>query len=84
MNNTNIVFEDKERNIWIGSDGKGLCKFLGETFTHLTTKDRLGSNMVMSIVEDRDQNLWFSTFDKGITKKRREQDHCIFHRRQFK
>ena len=69
VDNTNIVFEDKEKNIWIGSDGKGLCKFLGETFTYLTTKDNLSSNIVLSILEDKDQQLWFSTFGKGITKK---------------
>ncbi|MDI9339238.1 MAG: two-component regulator propeller domain-containing protein [Sediminibacterium sp.] len=69
VDNNNIVFEDKERNIWIGSDGKGLCKFLGEAFTYLTTNDSLSSNIVLSILEDHDHNLWFSTFGKGVTQK---------------
>lgn len=67
LENTNLVFEDKERNLWIGTDGKGLSKFLGETFTNFTIEDGLSSNLVMSVLEDRNENLWFSTFDKGIT-----------------
>ncbi|MBN4081672.1 histidine kinase [bacterium AH-315-C07] len=66
--NINILFSDNEKNLWLGSDGKGLLKFVGESFINFTTKDGLSGDIVMSLLEDDNKDLWFSTYGKGISR----------------
>lgn len=66
-NIVNSLIEDNEGNLWIGTDGGGVCSFNGESFTHFAEKDGLLSNNVLSGFKDRYGNLWFGT-NRGICK----------------
>lgn len=55
------IFEDSKGNIWFGTLSKGVGKYDGKTFRHLTADDGLPGNTVSSIVEDEAGNLWFGT-----------------------
>lgn len=66
INDINAVFEDREKNKWFGSGGKGLLKFTGEVFTHFNEKNNLPSDLVISLLEDKNGKRWLSTYDKGI------------------
>lgn len=66
INDINIVFEDREQNIWFGTGGKGLLKFTGDVFSHFNEKSNLPSDLVISLLKDKDNKLWLSTYDKGI------------------
>jgi len=66
INDINIVFEDREKNIWFGTGGKGLLKYTGDVFTHFNEKSNLPSDLVISLVKDKNKKLWLSTYDKGI------------------
>ncbi|MDX1652178.1 MAG: histidine kinase, partial [Brumimicrobium sp.] len=68
INDINIVFEDREKNIWFGSGGKGLLKFTGELLTHFNEKSGLPSDLIISVMRDDKENLWLSTYDKGVCK----------------
>lgn len=61
--NTSIscILEDKDGNIWVATMGEGVYCYNGTSFTHLTAKDGLMTNVVYSIIEDRAGNLWFGT-----------------------
>ena len=61
------ILEDKSGCLWFGTDGGGVNKYDGETFTHFTTKEGMSHSSVMSILEDRSGNLWFGT-DEGVNK----------------
>jgi ligand-binding sensor domain-containing protein len=53
--------QDKAGNIWYGSNGEGVYRYDGKTFTHFTTKDGLDNNIVYSILEDKAGNIWVGT-----------------------
>lgn len=66
INDINTVFIDRERNYWLGTGGKGLIRFTGETFNYYSKKTGWPSNLVISIVKGRNNDRWISTYDKGI------------------
>ena len=68
INDVNVVFEDREKNIWFGTSGKGLQLFSGETFTHFNTKSGLPSELIISSLETKEKEFWLSSFDKGVFK----------------
>lgn len=69
INDINIVFNDLEGNIWLGTGGKGLSRFTGEIFTHYKAPDFIPSDIVISLIKDSRNNMWLSTYDKGVFLK---------------
>ena len=63
----NIIYEDKQGGIWVGTEGGGLNKFLPESksFIRIDKDDNLPSNLIYAIEEDNSGRLWFST-NKGL------------------
>ncbi len=72
INRVNEIFEDSERNLWIGTN-LGLCKISGLTYeTGLTgikktffPSDRILSSRINSIIHDDQFNIWLAG-DMGI------------------
>jgi ligand-binding sensor domain-containing protein/serine phosphatase RsbU (regulator of sigma subunit) len=62
------ILEDKSGNLWICTEGGGVSKYDGKTFTHYTEKEGLSNNYVLSILEDKSGNLWFGTYGGGVSK----------------
>jgi ligand-binding sensor domain-containing protein len=62
------MYEDEQKNIWVGTYGGGLNKLdiKTEKFKHYTTDDGLIDNNVVSIVPDKKGNFWLGTFS-GIS-----------------
>lgn len=66
--NVLTILEDKKGNLWLGTDGGGVCKYDGKSFTNYTEKEGLSSNAVFSIINDKKGNLWFGMRSGGIIK----------------
>lgn len=63
----NVMLEDQNGYLWIGTHGGGLARFDGREFKVYTTIDGLLSNIVTYLKLDRKQNLWI-VHPRGITK----------------
>lgn len=61
--NLDCILQDKRGNYWFASNGEGVYLYNSKTLLHITDKDGLCSNFVLSIQEDTNENLWFSTRD---------------------
>ena len=69
------LFEDSQKNLWIGTQNGGLYKYISKTgkFEFYDTKNGLAGNWISAITEDRMQNIWVGhwNLDKsmgGITR----------------
>ncbi len=63
-----FIFEDKNKNLWIGSTLQGLFLFNGEEFEHYSTERGLPSNQIIDCIEDSRGDLWFGTRNGGMFK----------------
>ncbi len=63
------MFEDKELNLWLGTDKGGLYKYLikEKRFVVYDIRDGLSSNIISAIIQDSKGNIWIGTLG-GITK----------------
>ena len=65
------VYEDKSGNLWFGTNGGGVSKYNGTSFTHFTEKEGLSSNPVWSILEDKSNqkgsSIWVTT-ENGLNE----------------
>lgn len=66
---TLCAYEDRQRNLWIGTEGNGLFCYNSETgrIINYLTEDGLPSLVIYSILADDYNNLWFST-NKGLSR----------------
>lgn len=64
--NVNAVFQDKEGNIWIGTD-LGLNQYRGDFMQTFDEADNLPNNIVWSIFADSENNIWMGT-NNGLAK----------------
>lgn len=63
------LYEDRERALWIGSEGGGLLRFKDGVFRSYTTEQGLPESSVYCMCEDADGNLWIGTFG-GLSRLR--------------
>ncbi len=61
------VLKDKEGRYWLGTNGGGLFKFTGYSFTYYTTDDGISSNAIMTINSNNNGEMYFGSFDEGIS-----------------
>ncbi|QSB28785.1 two-component regulator propeller domain-containing protein [Flavobacterium sp. CLA17] len=64
-NPVRCIHEDKDKNLWLGTQEGGLLLFdrKTNTFKRLTTDDGLPSNTILRLLEDKEGNLWMSTYN---------------------
>ncbi|WP_303316547.1 two-component regulator propeller domain-containing protein [Flavivirga abyssicola] len=73
------IYESAKGELWIGTFGGGLNKFIPETenrsarFKSYSEKDGLPNNIIKGILEDDSGNLWLST-NKGLSMFNPEQE----------
>lgn len=61
------IFQDKNGDLWFGTNGLGVVNFNGKKLTYYSIDQGFQGYQITGIAEDSDRNLWFST-DQGIVK----------------
>lgn len=63
------VFEDSRRNVWLTTQGRGICLFHPETesFTRYDTSNGLPNDVVYQMVEDESGAFWLTT-NSGLAR----------------
>jgi signal transduction histidine kinase/ligand-binding sensor domain-containing protein len=61
---------DRSGNLWIGTRGKGLCRWSSDGLGHWTTAQGLADNTLRSMFEDNEGNLWFGMLSGGLSRWR--------------
>jgi ligand-binding sensor domain-containing protein len=64
-NDTGAVYEDREGNLWFGTNGGGLHRLRERMWKVHSTKNGLASDDAVSIFQDRDSRIWVGTFKGG-------------------
>lgn len=62
------ICEDRDGNIWFGTDGDGARKWDGKAFTSYTEKDGLGGESVRCIHADRQGRVWIGGDGTGVSR----------------
>lgn len=64
-NTVRSIHEDRNGNLWVGTEGGGLLLFdtLTGKFTRFTDADGLPGNIILRMLEDDKGYLWISTFN---------------------
>ena len=68
------LYQDKEGNLWIGTFGGGLDKYIKKTNSFIHFKNdpadnySLSDNRVLSIFEDSNGTMWIGTYGGGLNK----------------
>jgi diguanylate cyclase (GGDEF)-like protein len=67
----NALMEDRTGNLWVGFYGKGVARFDGRKFHHVTTNGRISE-----IVQSIDGTIWAASDGDGV--ERIDQDHVTY------
>lgn len=69
------ILQDREGDLWIGTNGAGVYRYDGKTFTQylsnvgMVYEDGLQHNIVLSITEDHSGDLWFTSLSHaGVSR----------------
>jgi diguanylate cyclase (GGDEF)-like protein len=64
------IHQDRRGDVWIATNGRGLVRYSGGTFSSYTTKEGLSSDIVNVVHEDTEGVLWVGTFGGGLNRLR--------------
>ena len=52
------IFQDKQRNFWFDTHGRGICRFDGNSLAYFSTNEGFGGIAVRSMAEDKEGNVY--------------------------
>lgn len=61
------VFQDREGNLWFGTNSDGVCRYDGESLDYFSLEQGFSGVAVRGIVQDSAGAVWFAT-DGGVSR----------------
>ncbi len=74
MKQVTYIYKDRQKNIWFGTQGLGICKYMGtipqyyktySNYHYHNDKNGFSARLVTGIIEDNEGKIWIST-DVGV------------------
>ena len=65
---SNVLIEDANHHIWIGTMLNGLYEYDGKKLTHYNSSNGLSDNMISALMADKKGNIWIGTRYDGVNK----------------
>ncbi len=62
------IYEDREQNLWIGSEGQGLYRFQQQSIQSYSKEQGLIDRNVYPIYQDRNGAIWIGAWYKGLSR----------------
>ena len=62
------MLQDREGNLWVGTEGGGVSRYDGQKWTTFTVEDGLADDAVRSVLQDPEGNLWIGTWGGGVSR----------------
>ncbi|MCB0700932.1 MAG: hypothetical protein H6551_08215 [Chitinophagales bacterium] len=62
------IFNENSDNIWMATDGAGVCKYRNGKYTLWDTSSGMISKVIYGLTKDGKGNIWASTLNKGLLK----------------
>lgn len=72
-NDISALAQDREDNLWVGTNGGGVCQLLGERIVSFTQAEGLPDPYVWRVIEDHDGSIYASTSTGGVVEIRDEK-----------
>jgi ligand-binding sensor domain-containing protein/signal transduction histidine kinase len=69
VNRALTLYEDREGDLWVGTDSAGLHLLREQKFTTYSTTDGLTGNFVRSVFESANGELWVGTDGEGLNRR---------------
>jgi ligand-binding sensor domain-containing protein len=60
------LFPDSKGNMWMATDGAGVCMYDGQKYYHWDSTFAAGSKVVYSITEDKAGDVWAATMQRDL------------------
>ncbi len=64
------ILESRNGQLWVGTDGGGLARFVNRRFQRFAATDGLSDDAVTFLLEDREGSLWVGTRHGGLNRFR--------------
>lgn len=62
------LFEDKEANVWLCTNGQGLYRLRTQAIQVLSREEGLADRVVYPVFQSREGSIWIGTWSKGLTR----------------
>jgi len=59
------IYEDKNGNLWFGTNGYGVAHYDGDSVSYFSIGEGFHGQQITGITEDQESNIWFAT-DQGV------------------
>ena len=56
------IFQDKEGNLWLGTNGKGVARYDGNEVQYFNQSNGLSGSQVTDVMQAKDGKIWLTTY----------------------